>query len=249
MINILNNQFFKAFIYFIKRTYLIKYEKKILQRGACLSNDALKILFPMLKIENFQKSRVDYLNLQLLNKKVKPNFFDVKLIKQNLYNLYIDQFSNFWNKIIKTDVFIIDSYSELTDQLFVSNLNVNKQFCANFTDVDKNFHKKYHCKGILVENEIESSYELFFKNIRERNKKLKIIYIFFPIQYETRIKFINQNKNIENAIYKLSKKYNLEIISIPDTFLNYKREDDFPYHYNDIVYNYVSNKLKQHIWD
>lgn len=235
---------FKSIIYFIKRNYILRYNPKILQRGACLSNDALKILYPDSKITNFQKSRVDYLNLQLLNNKIKPGFVDVLLIRPHLYNLYIEQSYNFWKQIIYKEILIMDSYSELTDQLFINKKDNNQQFCANFSDVVDKSRTKYICKGLLDSNQILFNYDFFFNKIRELNSNIKIIYIFFPIQFETRPKFINQNKSIENSISKLAIIHDINIVSIPDTLLNFKRDDEFPYHYNKDVYNYVANKIK-----
>lgn len=234
----------KSIIFLIKSKYITKYNKKILQRGACLSNDAIKILYPNDKIKNFQKSRVDYLNLQFINRKIKPKFFDLLLIRSHLYNLYIEQSSDFWKEIIYKEIFIMDSYSELTDQLFINQVDNNIQFCANYSDVVGKFKTKYFCKGLLESNQILENYDMFFHNIRKVNKKIKLIYIFFPILFETRDKFINQNKSIEKSISKLALIHNINIITIPDSLLSFKREDTFPYHYNKDVYNYVAHKIQ-----
>lgn len=233
---------FKSLIYFLDRNYFKKYNRKLIQRGACLTNDSLKILYPNENVLNFQKSRVDLLNAQY-DYNCNPNLFDVSLVSPSLYNLYIDQFSGFWAKLHNKEILIIDSYSELTDQLFI-NLKDNRiRFCANFSDVKSDFSDYYFCNGLLDNAEIYSNYDLFFSRIREVNPGLKIIYVFFPMGYEKRVKYINQNFFIEDAINKLGSKYHLTIIKVPDELLEVEREDDFPYHYNESVYKYIANKL------
>ena len=234
----------KIIIYCIKRFFIRTYDENILVRGACLTNDSLKILFPNIFIKNYQKSRVDVLNLKYSNCGYRPILFDVRFIDKNLYNLYIDQIPNFWEDVKKKNFLIIDSYSELTDQLFVNNINKNKIFNVNYTDVNKKCNLKYSCHGLINNNDVKKNYSVFFSNLRIVNKHIKIIYIFFPIVYELRQKFIDQHLIIYNAIHKMKNKHKISIINVPSKLLSFQRIDDFPYHYNNEVYSYVANQIK-----
>jgi hypothetical protein len=232
----------RAIKYYIKRNFLFYNKSLIIQRGACLTNDSLKILYPNANVLNFQKSRVDLLNAQY-EYRCNPNLFDVSLVSPALYNLYIDQFSGFWAKLHNKEILIIDSYSELTDQLFINSKDYRIRFCANFSDVKSDFSDYYFCSGLLDNSEIFLNYDLFFSRIREVNPDLKIIYVFFPMGYEKRVKYIDRNFFIEDAINKLVSKYNINMIKVPEELLEVEREDDFPYHYNESVYKYIANKL------
>ncbi|OIR07005.1 hypothetical protein GALL_109120 [mine drainage metagenome] len=239
--------YLKSFLYFLKKAFHFSKERGFIIRGACLTNDSLKILFPQKKIINYQKSRVDTLNVKYIENSYFTSFLDVRYISNKLYNLYLDQIPNFWKSLKFKKIFIIDSYSELTDQLFINKYDKRKIFCANYNDVTISGFNKYESSGLIAENRIYEEYLLFFKRIRYINNDIKIIYIFFPLDYETRIKFINQNIYIVNAINKLKVEFDIHIINIPSELLNEPRIDDFPYHYNDKVYNYVANQIKEKV--
>ena len=237
------NLLIKIIIFFFKRFINIKiFRKKVLiSRAACLVNDSYNILNKENYRINFQKSRVDILNDNFY-KKLKPKILDIKYIQEHLYGVYLEQYFNFWNYVSKSDVFIMDSYSELTDQLFV-NLKSDNAFCSNYSDVDKKIFKFYKCYGLLKMNDIQNQYDLFFRNLRLKNKQLKIIYVFFPIINEKRNKLMNQNMIINKAIDNLKEEHNLNVLRIPEKILKKNKEGEFPYHYNQEVYSFLSSEL------
>lgn len=238
--------FYLKSLFYIFKKEISNYNKDVIVRGACLTNDSLKILNNKFKFRNFQKSRIDLLNNLLLKKIYGPNFLKVHYVNNLLYNLYIDQMYNFWDCIKTKKFLIIDSYSELTDQLFVIK-NSKNYFCANYSDINKKYLEDCFCEGLLKSNLLFEEYNAFFNNIISFNEAINIIYIFFPIHFEKRNKFINQHVEIQNVIFSLKDKFNLKIIQVPDELLKLPRTDNFPYHYNEKVYEYVSQQLNNYL--
>lgn len=235
--------FIKSILFIVRRFINNKFLKQnyIVSRAACLVNDSFNMLSNRNHRINFQKSRADVLNINF-SKRIKPKIIDVRYVQDFLYSVYLEQYFDFWKNIPKTDFFIMDSYSELTDQLFV-NYKSENLFCSNYSDVDKKALDHYNCKGLLEKNDIEKEYSKLFKNLRLLNKDLKIIYVFFPIINETRANFINQNAAIINAINNLMNEHKLIVIKIPNDILKKNKIGEFPYHYNKEVYDFLSKKL------
>lgn len=241
----------KAYCSLRYRSYFNLFFRKnfLITRTACLSNDAIKLYNSKVAQVNIQKGRIDYLNASYNGAKFKQNFCDASLIiRKDLISIYFQQSLNFKRMLVGKHYFIMDSYSELTDQLFVHRKNTSFRFNANYTDVKDVAKLKYSCEGLLDLNSIKSEYNSFFNNLIEINPCIKIIYILFPIKFEQRKKFIDRNKIICDSIYDLKNIFlNLEIIDIPDEIVGKNPNDEFPYHYNNEVYSYVSNELKKHL--
>lgn len=221
----------------------------VISRTACLGNDSLKLLGKK-PIFNFQKGRIDLLISKLQGNNVGPiNNVEKYINRIDLKELILAQKKDFTKLICKASVLYMDSYSELTDQLFVHKVNANIRFNANYSDVDKKILKDYDCLGLIDRVTLNRQYDLFFNMVKELNPKINIIYIFFPIKLEKRIKFHHQNDAIKAAIYSSKDKYDISVIEIPDSIVNrHPIDGHFPYHYDSQVYNYVSEKLKL-IWN
>lgn len=237
--------FVKSILFIVRRLIENKFFKKkyIVSRAACLVNDSYGLLSNCNYRINFQKSRVDVLNINF-SKRIKPKIIDVRYVQDFLYSVYLEQYFDFWKNISKTDFFIMDSYSELTDQLFV-NYKSENLFCSNYSDVDEKALNYYKCEGLIEKKSIEKEYEIFFKNLRFLNKNIKIIYVFFPIINENRDKFIDQHFAISKAIDNLQEIFNLNVIRIPKKVLKKNKIGEFPYHYNKEVYDFLSNYLNK----
>lgn len=137
--------FIKSILFIVRRFINNKFLKQnyIVSRAACLVNDSFNMLSNRNHRINFQKSRADVLNINF-SKRIKPKIIDVRYVQDFLYSVYLEQYFDFWKNIPKTDFFIMDSYSELTDQLFV-NYKSENLFCSNYSDVDKKALDHYNC--------------------------------------------------------------------------------------------------------
>lgn len=220
----------------------------ILTRTACLGNDSLALLNnKKYKILNFQKLRIDIFIDYLLGKTSKINFHPLTFIKrQDIKYLFLQQklFSIF--SLFPPTYFIIDSYSELTDQKFISKKNPNNLFNLNYSDIDNSILDTYVCEGLMQNQDMKLYYETFFNLIKKRYPKIKIIYIFFPDLLETRQKFIERHKAIKTAVVNCAKtQSDIVLIDIPLDKIYKHVDDDFPYHYSNETYIYVSNILNK----
>ena len=118
------------------------------------------------------------------------------------------------------------------------------RFNANYSEVSADAKGDYICEGLLDSSKISALYREFFDLTTSLNPKLKIVYIFFPVNLDNREKFHRQNSKIKEAIFGLTDQYGLNVIEIPDELVEKYPEDDFPYHYGNKTYDYVSNQLK-----
>lgn len=224
----------------------------ILGRVACLGNEILKRLKLEHGLINHQKSRIDFL-LELNN---KPTIYtDDREIYPFLRRTYIagtikQQKSNFFNKR-QPNLIFMDSFSELTDQLFI-NKKTGKQFLANYSDINHNidFSTTYACSGLLPLEDLEYYYEQFFTNLFQVYPHAKVFFIHFPTTLELREKFCLRGQAIITIIDRLSQKYeNLYSIAVDDklVFKSNNESDelkDFPYHYSEITYNAFVGKIQ-----
>lgn len=182
MINLLRN--------FYRRQYRFR-RIKILGRVACLGSEIINRLRLQKSLINHQKSRVDFLLEISNNPRIKPI---AKKIYPFLARSYIagtikQQESDFFS-YKKPDFIFMDSFSELTDQMFVEK-NTRKIFLANYSDVkhDKNFISRFDNNGLLSIDDLYQNYDLFFSKISFIYPNVKVIFIHFPTVLDTRYSF------------------------------------------------------------
>lgn len=224
---------------------------KILGRVACLGNKIISDLNLEKGLINHQKSRVDFI-LDLSNDDaLKPNYQEIipllskKYIEGTIYQQTFDLFSR-----SKPHLIVMDSFSELTDQLFENKLNQTK-FLANYSDIkhDEQFNSLYSVKGLLAIEELYETYRNFLKKAQRTYPNTHILFIHFPTTLDKRAKFQERGKVILSSIEKLSLEFtNLHSISIEDKFVYPSNENsdelkDFPYHYDDQTYQIFINKV------
>jgi hypothetical protein len=245
-----NNKILRTPFLLTRRLYALYFHSKkeyILSRTACLGNDSMKIAFKEYKIINNQKSRIDYISSILCNEnKIKFSFKINNLLnRSDIYELYIQQVFNKWSLKRSPNCIVFDSYSELTDQKFVSKSNFKINFFTNYTDLNKSFQKEFVCEGLLNVEELFNHYLEVFNILSYKYPNVPIIFIHFPKKLETRNKFIKRHDDIKNAIISIKQKIkNFHIIDIPESIVNFNEKDSFPYHFSDETYNYVTISLK-----
>lgn len=229
---------------------------KILGRVACLGSEIINGLGLQKSLVNHQKSRVDFLLEISNNPKIKPI---AKNIYQFLERTYIagtiqQQESDFFS-YKKPDLIFMDSFSELTDQMFIEK-NSGKKFLANYSDLkhDENFVSRYDNNGLLSIEDLYQNYDLFFNKVSNIYPNIRIIFIHFPTILDARDKFRERGDIILDVINQLSVKYSfLQSIALEDNFIKKSNDQsdelkDFPYHYGNETYEKFLDKVKKSLY-
>src|ERR1700712_2747649 len=135
----------------------------------------------------------------------------------------------------------MDSYAELTDQLFVQQSG-QSSFCANYGDLDKSFTNTFVCEGLLKVCDLKKYYRDFFTLIRMKFGAVPILFIHFPTKLEHREIFRERHRQIKDAISTVSAAFApFDVYDVPESLISKPEnsEDDFPYHYNADTYQYL----------
>jgi len=214
-------------------------------RYACLGFDVLNLLGSLPPAFNVQKGRVDYLLDIIANpdNHARTIKVDPFMARMDIVPL-IAQEEHFLSMPKHPPSFVyMDSYSELTDQLFI---HKNKQwkFCCNYTDLNHSaqFSQLFDKSGLLPLEELEGYYRCFFKYIRETYGNVPIIFLHFPVKLDRREKFKTRHRNILSIVNTLAKAFQpFYSITVADDIVDWPEErpaglENFPYHYNAITY-------------
>lgn len=252
---LINNKTFRIFYFVTKRflnLFFFKNKIYILSRTACLGNDSIRLAFKNFKVINNQKFRIDYLyDVLRFNKNIKFSLKANRFIyRSDIYELYIQQVFHNWLSNKKPVCIIFDSYSELTDQKFISKNNTQKFFYSNFGDLNNGFDKSYNCDGLIKLEELYKYYLSVFSKLSKHFTEVPIIFIHFPKKLESRVKFQERHNEIKIAINSVKELLNnFHIIEIPESLVNHNENDDFPYHFSEESYTYVSSKIKEIVYN
>jgi hypothetical protein len=241
-------------LYKIKfRTYFKKKRNWVAGRVACLGQDVLILLDSKANLINIQKGRIDYITELNQNKKIKPNILKVESMLQNklIITLIEQQIYIPWYSKNPPLFFLMDSYSELTDQLFENKIN-NWRFCSNYNDLlhDNYFHNNYHSKGLLDTNQLIKYYKDFFFLIRKKYKNIPIFFLHFPVKLDARERFKFRYIEIKHAIDIISIDFkNFYSIEVPEEVIDWPEIksigiEDFPYHFNKATYLNFALQIK-----
>lgn len=227
--------------------YVIAATPLIVSRTACLGNFSCEnIDFGEFKLVNHMKNRVDYALSVHENSAKFINIDEVMQYTTEENKHWISCYETLRKDIFKyknVRAFIIDSWSELTYQLFVQNVT-GTSFCNNYRTVNhnSNFDKVYTCKGLLEIEKLEENYDRFFSKLRDIYGNIPVIFLHFPDVFETREKFIKRAAVIRKAIDKMAEKYgNIEILT-PE-FVEKNETDPIIYHFSDKTYRVFAEKM------
>ena len=224
-------------------------EPWILGRAACLGTDTYRLLNTHLPLVNIQKGRVDYLLSVNVNPGKKANTAQIAsyILRNDIKNLIVQEELAELDFFTRPAMIYMDSYSELTDQLFVSRI-AGTSFCANYSDVDGKFTKAFICQGLLDTNDLTSYYSQFFSMMRKKFGNIQIVFIHFPTTLEKREIFRVRHQQIKKAIAEVRAEFlPFDIYEVPDAIVNRPEDtmDDFPYHYSESVDQYLCNQINQ----
>ncbi len=224
----------------------------VLGRAACLGTDTYPMLHTTLPLINIQKGRVDYLwrvNKKFQGVKAKAAKIVPYVKRNDIKGLIVqEEFSDLSFKRIPEFVYM-DSYAELTDQLFVSKKK-DTSFCCNYSDLDPSFKKEFIAEGLLPLNELMEHYRNFFTLVRERFGSIDIIFIHFPCKLDQREEFITRHYTIKEVIAELSHTFQpFFVYDVPNDQVKHADNDNFPYHYHETTYMYLQNEINKNHFD
>jgi hypothetical protein len=220
----------------------------VLSRSACLGNDSLELILPIKRLIipriNLQKNRVDHLNFQLDGGKTL-GVRDGEILEKGIAKLVKKQEKLGLVKYAKPLFVFIDTYSELTDQKFLT--IDGRVFFANYTDVNEQMinTSQISCKGRIQQGEIFENYMILCQKLRIRWPDVKIIFLAYPNYYESRSAFLDQSLAIEKALDHLATSlHDIKIIKVPYAIVEKEhQEDNFPYHFGNSAKEFIASEI------
>jgi hypothetical protein len=222
----------------------------VLGRFACLGRELLESANLYDSSINIQKGRVDYLMRCIGDPGVKARPWEVvkHLNGEDIFSLIHQEAEiESWRQE-RASLFFMDSYSELTDQIFRHRTG-NWMFVSNYNDVihDSDFERNFESLGLLDMSRLESCYTEYFDYIRASYPELPIVFVHFPIKLERRAKFRERYHAICDVIDRLRVRYEPFFsltLDEADVFPVEAAGDDFPYHYGKKTYDKFAEKLR-----
>jgi hypothetical protein len=219
---------------------------RVLGRTACLGNEIIKQMGWNKNYINHQKSRVDYLIELHKDKNISPNPKEIiKYLKHKFIIGTIKQQKNNFFDYQNPDIIVMDSFSELTDQLFV-NINTNQKFLANYSDINHSLLPNYYkCNG-LIEDNLLKTYDDFFSMVSLKYSNIPLYFIHFSTVLDNRDKFKNRGEMILKIIDQLSIKYSfINIIKVNGALVSHANTDNEEF--NSLPYHYSANTYKEYV--
>lgn len=218
-----------------KLRYLNK--EKVNGRVACLGRDIFDLTYqtePKPVLINQQKARIDLL-MDWLNGAPKPRSKLIKphLLRRDIISMIDQQELLPWNAESKIKYFLIDSFSELTDQKF-THKSEGWSFCVNYSDINHSseFRNEFDCHGLLPLNQLCNSYERFFDWVEANYPQKFIFFIHFPTKLDDRHVYKERGEYIFETIAELCKQRPyVKNIYLDDESVFENEFDEYPYHY------------------
>lgn len=219
-------------------------------RHACLGRDVLDQLGVNTPVVNIQKGRVDYILQCTRSMRYALKVSEVSRHAINNRLLAQQQALAWFGAPRPPELVYMDSYSELTDKLFVSRRD-GWGFCAHFSDLNRtaDFASKFDCKGLIGVNELGACYEQFFGFIRRAFGPIPIVFLHFPSKLEVRDLYRSRAAAITEAIAALAPMFRPFFdIHVPEEEVDWPEVrppslENFPYHYNSRTYVIFANTL------
>ncbi|MBU3616725.1 hypothetical protein [Polynucleobacter sp. JS-Polo-80-F4] len=216
-----------------------------LGRHACLGYDVLKHFDNLPTEVNFQKGRVDLLLSYWGDRSLLPKSSLIArfMARKDVLPL-IRQLEFFDCLPRRAPKFIfMDSFAELTDQLFFNKLD-KWQFCCGYSDLAHSevFSEQYECSGHMPSGRLKSAYTSLFDLFERRWGKVPIYFLHFPIALETRPIYIERYHAIALAIQEISKtRSNVFSVEVDGSKVHWPSDApenirSFPYHYEGKTY-------------
>lgn len=245
--------YIRPILFSIRSRYRNRKEDWIMGRVACMGQDVLKLLNIGVPILNIQKGRVDYMNRIIEHPKYRARTTQVVsfIPRDDIKGLILQQEIRYGNLKKPPIAFYMDSFSELTDQLFYHRKQ-NWYFCANYSDISHTpkFENMFETAGLLPIDTFLENYRYFFKLFRKRYESVPIIFMHFPIKLDKRKNFHLRYTKIKETIEQIETEFQpFYSITVDEKIVDWPEElipghENFPYHYNKATYQNLANQIK-----
>lgn len=216
-----------------------------LGRHACLGYDVLKHFENLPTEVNFQKGRADLLLSYWKHKSFLPSSSLLARFMARKDVLPLIRQMEFFDCLPKRPprFILMDSFAELTDQLFINKLD-QWQFCCGYSDLmhSEVFSRQYECLGHISLGKLKSAYISLFDLFEHRWGRVPIYFLHFPIALETRPIYIERYHAIVQAIQEISRlRPNIRSIEVDNSRVQWPNDvpeniKSFPYHYDEQTY-------------
>ena len=237
----------------VRRAMAARNQPWIMGRIACLGHDLLKLLAPHQPLVNTQKGRIDVLLRYRECPSLRPSTAAVAgyFARADIIPLAAQQENFTWPRSRPPSLILMDSFAELTDQVFVHRRN-GRMFCANYSDLRHTpaFGDRYECRGLLPVEELQACYQRFFSAVRADWKEVPVIFVHFPKRLDEREKFRVRHDAIRAAVEAVSREQSKVYSIVADEEIVEWPEDAtpetkaFPYHYNRETYRHLADQVK-----
>lgn len=226
---------------------------RVLARTACMGQEVMRELGWFNVALNHQKSRMDYLLKFSARAHIKPRCFQVEahLKEKGVGPFIYQQTQDFW-KYKAPSVIFLDSYAELTDQLFI-NRQMGWQFLVNYGDINHSpdFENDFECQGLLNLDDLEECYSVFFSKIKAVYGSVPVIFLHFSTKLDNREKFKIRGQKILEIMSDLASQYqNIYSISVDDDVVDWSEFErgqecgGLPYHFHTDVFKFFAGKIR-----
>ena len=222
-------------------------------RYACLGTAVLEALGRKYKMHNMQKGRVDYQLQALKNTTTVCRSTDVLPHLAREYITPIVKQQSVLCPSFRPEVIIIDSFSELSDQLF-QHKTEGWQFCCNYMDLahSDEFVANFNSLGLVALERLQDMYTSMLAEIEIRWPHTPIIYLHFPDALEEREVFVQRGREIRRVVEVCARQHTtLHSFSVPSEIVKYPKLmepglENFPYHYNQATYDAFAELIRSH---
>ena len=220
-----------------------------------MGQDVLSRIGAGLPIVNVQKGRIDYLLDVRQNPGLRPRVMAVArhMARKDIIPLIAQQ-----EAVVRCfprrspAMLLMDSFAELTDQLFVHRTK-GWRFCCHYSDLKHTdaFGRRFRAQGLLDVDQLHGFYTRFFESFRQRYGHVPIVFMHFPAKLDSRKKFHTRYEYIRNAIGEMENRFQpFHSIAIDDSVVDWPERrtpelEDFPYHYNDTTYEGLVEGVRQ----
>lgn len=217
---------------------IFRKRQKVLGRVACLGSDLYALRYQRkhgFRLVNQQKVRVD-LWIEWLSSgvKPKPELVKIHMSRPDVYLLIENQAVLPWLAEREFEFFLMDSFSELTDQKF-THRKEGWSFCCHYSDLkhSDDFDADFEGHGLLPIGEIEAAYIRFFEWFEKIHAGKEVFFVHFPTTLDERALYKVRGAEILRVMTKLqSNKPFIHNVSVDDNLVGWNENDRFPYHFS-----------------
>jgi hypothetical protein len=226
----------------------------IFGRIACMGWHVLNLLGIRFPVFNIQKGRVDYIVnvassplIAARTERVAP-FME----RYDILPLIAQQESLGFIPNRQPVALYMDSFSELTDRLFVCR-NGQWCFCCHYSDLHHGpeFTRLFDAAGLLEASTLLVYYQRFFGLFRQMYGDIPIIFLHFPVALEKRELYRQRAQSILATISELSSQFKpfysvaIDDAQVGASEISSADVEGFPYHFSRRTLEAFANEVRR----